>query len=263
MGKVISLVNQKGGVGKTTTSINLSSSLGHLGKKVLLIDLDSQSNTTTGLGVEKAKIKNSTYNVIMGDCDIKDAIIKTPFKNLSIIPSVIDLAGAEIEIIQMSSQDRNFIMTGQLKKQIDTIRDRYDYIIIDTNPSMGIVNQNAFYVADDIILVSDVSYNGIQGAELFMYLWEEARNDLRKKDNISALIINNYDKRIGLSSDLKQYCSDTDIFKNILIDTPIPGSIKLKETSLNHKPVNITAEKHQACIAIREVAKELKKKGIL
>ena len=152
MGKVISLVNQKGGVGKTTTSINLSSSLGHLGKKVLLIDLDSQSNTTTGLGVEKAKIKKSIYNVIMNDCDIKDAIIKTPFKNLSVIPSVIDLAAAEIEIIQISSQDRNFIMTEQLKKQIDKIRDRYDFIIIDCPPALGILTTNALAASDSVLI---------------------------------------------------------------------------------------------------------------
>ena len=143
MGKVISLVNQKGGVGKTTTSINLSSSLGHLDKKVLLIDLDSQSNTTTGLGIEKVKIKKSIYDVIMNSCDISEAIIKTPFKNLSLIPSVIDLAGAEIEIMQISYQDRNYVMTEQLKKQIDKVRDKYDFIIIDCPPALGILTTNA------------------------------------------------------------------------------------------------------------------------
>ena len=168
MGKVISLVNQKGGVGKTTTSINLSSSLGHLGKKVLLIDLDSQSNTTTGLGIEKSKIKKSTYDVIMNACDIKEAIIKTPFKNLSVIPSVIDLAGAEIEIIQLSNQNRDFIMTGQLKKQIEEIKDRYDFIIIDCPPALGILTTNALAASDSVLIPIQCEYYSLEGVNLLL-----------------------------------------------------------------------------------------------
>ena len=166
MGKVISLVNQKGGVGKTTTSINLSSSLGHLDKKVLLIDLDSQSNTTTGLGIERAKIKKSIYDVIMGACDIKEAIIKTPFKNLSVIPSVIDLAGAEIELMQISSQDRKFIMTEQLKKQIEIVKDRYDYILIDCPPALGILTLNALSASDSVLIPIQCEFYSLDGVNL-------------------------------------------------------------------------------------------------
>ena len=262
--KVITVGTLKGGTGKTTVVFNLAGVLSEK-NKILIIDADAQCNISSDVGINIADQSKKTIKDIFENSKIKpeEVIEKSPIKelpNLDIIGSSIKLTATELQLVSRAGREQ--ILKYYIDDNID-IFNKYDYIIIDTNPSMGIVNQNAFYVADDIILVSDVSYNGIQGAELFMYLWEEARNDLRKKDNISALIINNYDKRIGLSSDLKQYCSDTDIFKNILIDTPIPGSIKLKETSLNHKPVNITAGKHQACIAIREVAKELKKKGIL
>ena len=163
MGKVISLVNQKGGVGKTTTSINLSSSLGHLGKKVLLIDLDPQSNSTTGLGVNRVKIKKSIYNVIMGDCEIRDAIIKTPFKNLSVIPAMIDLAGVDIELIQISVQDKEFVITEQLKKQLDIIKDRYDYIIIDCPPNLGILTTNALAASDSVLIPIQCEYYSLEG----------------------------------------------------------------------------------------------------
>lgn len=262
--KIITVATLKGGTGKTTVVFNLAGVLSER-KKVLIIDADAQCNISSDVGINIADQSKKTIKDIFESSKIKpkEVIEKSPIKelpNLDIIGSSIKLTATELQLVSRAGREQ--ILKHYIDDNIEIFKE-YDYILIDTNPSMGIVNQNAFYVADHILLVSDISYNGIQGAELFMYLWEEARNDLRKKDNISALIINNFDKRIGLSSDLKQYCSDTDIFKDILIEPPIPNSIKLKETSLNHKPVNITAEKHKACMAIKEVAKELNEKGVL
>ena len=163
MGKVISLVNQKGGVGKTTTSINLSSALGHLGKKVLLIDFDPQSNSTTGLGLNKADISKSVYDVIMHSCDIKEAILKTKFKNLSVIPSMIYLSGAEMELMQNAMTEQDYIIGDQLKLQIDTIRDRYDYILIDCPPTLGVLTTNALAASDSVLIPVQCEYYSLEG----------------------------------------------------------------------------------------------------
>ena len=255
MGKVISLINQKGGVGKTTTSINLSSSLGHLGKKVLLIDLDSQSNTTTGLGVERAKIKKSTYNVIMGDCDIKEAIIKTPFKNLSVIPSVIDLAGAEIEIIQMSFQDRHFIMTGQLKKQIDKIRDRYDYIIIDCPPALGILTTNALAASDSVLIPIQCEYYSLEGVNLLLKTILQVQKKVNTKLEIEGVLLTMLDGRtlLGLEvvEDVRKF------FNEKVFSTIIPRLVKLVEAPSHGKPIIEYDPKSKGALAYLNLAKEV------
>ena len=255
MGKVISLVNQKGGVGKTTTSINLSSSLGHLDQKVLLIDLDSQSNTTTGLGVERAKIKNSTYNVIMGDCDIKDAIIKTPFKNLSVVPSVIELAGAEIEIMQISYQDRSFVMTGQLKKQIDKIRDRYDYIIIDCPPALGILTTNALAASDSVLIPVQCEYYSLEGVNLLLKTILQVQKRVNTKLEIEGVLLTMLDGRtlIGLEvvEDVRKF------FKEKVFSTIIPRLVKLVEAPSHGKPIIEYDPKSKGALAYLNLAKEV------
>ena len=255
MGKVISLVNQKGGVGKTTTSINLSSSLGHLGKKVLLIDLDSQSNTTTGLGIEKSKIKKSTYDVIMDACDIKEAIIKTPFKNLSVIPSVIDLAGAEIEIIQLSNQNRDFIMTGQLKKQIEEIKDRYDFIIIDCPPALGILTTNALAASDSVLIPIQCEYYSLEGVNLLLKTILQVQKKVNQNLEIEGVLLTMLDGRtlLGLEvvEDVRKF------FNEKVFCTIIARLVKLVEAPSHGKPIIEYDPKSKGALAYLNLAKEV------
>ena len=255
MGKVISLVNQKGGVGKTTTSINLASSLGHLDKKVLLIDLDSQSNTTTGLGIERAKIKKSTYDVIMGACDISEAIIKTPFKNLSVIPSVIDLAGAEIELMQISYTDRNFIMTEQLKKQIDKIRKRYDYILIDCPPALGILTTNALAASDSVLIPIQCEYYSLEGVNLLLKTILQVQKRVNSNLEIEGVLLTMLDGRtlLGLEvvEDVRRF------FNEKVFSTIIPRLVKLVEAPSHGKPIIEYDPKSKGALAYLNLAKEV------
>ncbi len=255
MGKVIALVNQKGGVGKTTTSINLSSSLGHLGKKVLLIDLDSQSNTTTGLGIEKQKIKKSMYDVIMSACEMKDAIIKTPFKNLSIVPSVIDLAGAEIELMQLSFQDRKFVMTEQLKKQIETVRDRYDFIIIDCPPALGILTTNALAAADSVLIPIQCEYYSLEGVNLLLKTILNVQKKINPTLDIEGVLLTMLDGRtlLGLEvvEDVRKFFSEK------VFSTIIPRLVKLVEAPSHGKPILEYDPKSKGALAYLNLAKEV------
>ena len=255
MGKVISLVNQKGGVGKTTTSINLASSLGHLDKKVLLIDLDSQSNTTTGVGIEKAKIKRSTYDVIMGACDIKDAIIKTPFKNLSVIPSVIDLAGAEIELMQISSQNRDFVMTEQLKNQIETIRDRYDYILIDCPPALGILTLNALCASNSVLIPIQCEFYSLEGVNLLLKTILKVQKGVNPNLEIEGVLLTMLDGRtlLGLEvvEDVRKF------FNEKVFSTIIPRLVKLVEAPSHGKPIIEYDPKSKGALAYLNLAKEV------
>ena len=152
MAKIIAFVNQKGGVGKTTSSINLAASLGLLGKKTLLIDLDPQGNSTTGVGVNKGENKASVYELLVDRAELKDVIINTPFKNLCVIPASINLAGIDMELIDMSRQNPEFVAQMQLKNQLSKIRDLFDYIIVDCPPSLGLITTNALAAADSVII---------------------------------------------------------------------------------------------------------------
>ena len=205
MGEIIAITSGKGGVGKTTTSINLSSALGHLGKKVLLIDLDPQSNSTTGLGLNKANINKSIYDVITHTCDIKEAIIKTKFKNLSIIPSMIYLSGAEIELIQMASKESDFIIGDQLKLQIDKIRDRYDFILIDCPPALGVLTTNALAASDSVLIPVQCEYYSLEGVTQLLNTILLTQSKINPKVNCDVSKL-----KLDFSIKIKETVYDTD-----------------------------------------------------
>ncbi len=255
MGKIIAIVNQKGGVGKTTTSINLSSSLGLLGKKVLLIDLDPQSNTTTGLGVGREKIKKSIYNVILGDCDIKESIIKTPFKNLSIIPSTIELAGIDMELIQISLQDNKFVISEQLKKQLDTIRDRYDYIIIDCLPSLGTLTINALAASDSVLIPIQCEFYSLDGVQQLLQTILKVQQSINPHLDIEGVLLTMLDGRtlLGLEvvEDVRKF------FNEKVFSTIIPRLVKLVEAPSHGKPIIEYDPKSKGALAYLNLAKEV------
>ena len=174
--------------------------------------------------------------------------------NVDIIPSNILLIKTEMELVSTAGREKLLANYFDRNKEFFS---QYTHVIFDTNPNLGVINQNIFYFVESIILVSDVSLNAIQGAELFTFLWEENIEDLGIRNNIKALIINNFDKRINLAKDLQDYYLSEDDFKDILVETPIPGSVAMKDTSLNHSPIVVLQPTHQAASAVRKIVKEL------
>ena len=255
MAKVISLVNQKGGVGKTTTSINLSSALGHLGKKVLLIDLDPQSNSTTGLGINKANIKLSIYDVITNRCEISDAIIKTKFKNLSVIPSMIFLSGVEIELMQTSMREDNFILGDQLKNQINKVKDRYDFIIIDCPPALGILTTNALAASDSVLIPVQCEYFALEGVTQLLNTIILTQTKVNPKLDIEGVLLTMLDGRtlVGLEvvEDVRKF------FKEKVFNTIIPRLVRLVEAPSHGKPIIEYDPKCRGALAYINLAKEV------
>lgn len=255
MGKVISLVNQKGGVGKTTTSVNLSSSLGHLGKKVLLIDLDPQSNSTTGLGVNKLDVFKSIYDVIMGDADITETIIKTPFKNLSVIPSMINLAGTDIELVQKSMMTQDFRISDQLKDKIDKIKDRYDYILIDCPPNLGLLTTNALAASNSVLIPVQCEYYALEGVTQLLNTIILTQTRINPSLDIEGVLLTMLDGRtlLGLQvvEELRKF------FKDKVFDTIIPRLVRLVEAPSHGKPIIEYDPKCKGALAYLNLAKEV------
>lgn len=235
MGRIIALVNQKGGVGKTTTSINLASSLGYLGKRVLLIDLDPQSNSTTGLGINKAEINQSVYDVITNTANIKDTIIKTKFKNLSIIPSLINLAGVDIELVQKGVYNEDFKIGDQLKNQIELIKDRYDYIIIDCPPSLGLLTTNALAASNSVLIPVQCEYFALEGVTQLLNTIILTQNKINPNLDIEGVLLTMLDGRtlLGLEvvEDVRKF------FKEKVFNTIIPRLVRLVEAPSHGKPI--------------------------
>ena len=255
MAKVISLVNQKGGVGKTTTSINLSASLAVLGKKVLLIDLDPQGNTTTGIGINKGDIDKSVYDVLIDRCEINEAILSTRYKRLFLLPATINLAGIDIELLEKSNAEPTFSKGKQLKNKLDTIRDTYDFIIIDCPPSLGLITTNALTASDSVIIPVQCEFFALEGIMQLLNTIMLAQKNINPTLTIEGVLLTMLDSRTNLGlevvEDIRSY------FKERVYDTIIPRLVKLSEAPSHGKPIIAYEPQSRGAEAYLNLAKEV------
>lgn len=255
MANVISLVNQKGGVGKTTTSINLSASLGKLGKKTLLVDLDPQGNTSTGLGINKSDISASVYDCLNGSTNAKKAIIKTKFTNLYIMPATINLAGIDIELLEMTHENENFKMNEQLKNVIDSVRDKFDYIIIDCPPSLGLLTTNALVASDSVIIPVQCEFFALEGITQLLNTIIMTQTRLNPRLQIEGVLLTLLDSRTNLGLEVVEEVRR--FFKEKVFNTIIPRLIRLVEAPSHGEPINEYDPTSRAAEAYNNLAKEV------
>ena len=255
MTKVISLVNQKGGVGKTTTSINLAASLGKLDKKTLLIDLDPQGNTTTGLGINKGDITYSIYDILNGSAEPKQAIIKTKFTYLSIIPATINLAGLDIELVEKGYQDAAFKRNEQLRIALAEIKDNYDYIIIDCPPSLGLLTTNALVASDSVVIPVQCEFFALEGITQLLNTIIMTQTRLNPNLKIEGVLLTLLDSRTNLGLEVVEEVRK--FFKDKVFNTIIPRLIRLVEAPSHGEPINEYDPTSRAAEAYLNLAKEV------
>ena len=252
MGKVISVANQKGGVGKTTTTINLSTFLAKKGKKVLLVDADPQGNATSGLGAEK-DVEYSTYDVLVGETSMRDVIEKTIIKNLLICPSNINLAGAEVELVPMMSREQ------RLKEKIEEIKDIFDYILIDCPPSLGLITLNAFTASDSVLIPVQCEYYALEGLGQLINTVNLVKKHLNKQLQIEGALLTMYDIRTNLSNqvvkEVKKY------FENRVYKTVIPRNVRLSEAPSYGMPITEYDPRSKGAKSYEKFTKEFLKKN--
>ncbi len=251
MGKVIAIFNQKGGVGKTTTNINLGAALAAYGKKVLTIDCDPQGNTTSGVGINKDVVVFSFYDVLMSDINPKEAIIKTEYKNLDIIPSNAQLSGAEIEMVSEESREYT------LKNILEEIKDDYDYIFMDSPPSLGLITINALVAADSILIPIQCEYYALEGVSQLINTYKLVRKNLNTDLRIEGVLLTMYDKRNKLNhqvvNEIQKY------FREKVYNTVIPRNVRLAEAPSYGIPIMYFDKKSTGSLSYLNLAKEIMK----
>ena len=255
MGKVISLVNQKGGVGKTTTSINLSASLSLQGKKVLLVDLDPQGNATTGVGFNKGDIDQSIYEVFNGVVDIHDIVLHTRFRDLDLLPSSLQLAGIDIELMNKGRGDPSFQKTMQFKKSLNLIKDNYDYIIIDCPPSLGLITTNALVASDSVIIPVQCEFFALEGITQLLNAIMLTKKQLNPNLKLEGVLLTMFDSRANLSIEVIEEIRS--YFKDKVYTTLIPRLIRLAEAPSHGKPIIAYDPKSKGSEAYLNLAKEV------
>lgn len=242
MGRVIAIANQKGGVGKTTTAINLSASLATGGSRVLLIDTDPQGNSTSGVGFNKSEEKNCIYNVLIDDLPMTEVIRNSKWPDLFVVPATIQLAGAEIELVDMAERE------GRMKKALKPIRNEYDFIIIDCPPSLGLLTLNALTAADGILIPIQCEYYALEGLGQLMNTIALVRKHLNKQLRIEGVLLTMYDSRTNLSEQVAEEVRK--YFKQYVFNTVIPRNVRLSEAPsygkhiLEYDPRSKGAELH-------------------
>lgn len=249
MSRIIAIANQKGGVGKTTTAINLSACLAEKGKKVLTIDVDPQGNTSSGLGIDKDEIKNTVYELMIGEATLAECIQQGVLENLSIIPSNVNLAGAEIELIGID--EKEFIM----KKNIETIRDNYDFIIIDCPPSLNMLTVNAMTTADTVLVPIQCEYYALEGLTQLIYTINLVKERLNPNLEIEGVVFTMFDARTNLSLQVVENVKENleqNIYKSI-----IPRNVRLAEAPSHGMPINLYDKKSSGADAYRDLADEV------
>lgn len=249
LSKIIAITNQKGGVGKTTTSVNLGACLASLGKKVLLVDIDPQGNTTSGVGINKADVENCIYDVLINEVDPHEAVIQTAVPNLSIIPATIQLAGAEIELVPTISRE------VRLKKSLSLIKDEYDYVLIDCPPSLGILTINSLTASDSLIIPIQCEFYALEGLSQLLNTVRLVQKHLNTSLQIEGVLLTMFDARTNLGiqviEEVKKY------FQNKVYQTIIPRNVRLSEAPSHGQAIITYDPRSKGAEVYLELAKEV------
>lgn len=253
MGRIIAVANQKGGVGKTTTAINLSSCLASLGKKVLAIDMDPQGNMTSGLGIDKNEVEYTVYELILGQVGVEEVICKDALENLDVLPTNIDLSAAEIELIGV--EEKEFI----IRKEVDKIRENYDFIIIDCPPSLSMLTINAMTTADSVLVPIQCEYYALEGLSQLIHTIDLVKERLNPGLNIEGVVFTMYDARTNLSLQVVENVKDN--LQQTIYKTIIPRNIRLAEAPSHGLPINLYDPKSTGAESYMLLAEEVINKG--